>query len=86
MHMTLPRAFDAAERGCMRKRRAAARTKKLPRQVNIEHRPPLLCCHFEGRRVLLDSGIGDKNIDPTEDVDKLSKHPKHVLFLRNVGL
>src|SRR5690348_14240464 len=62
------------------------RTEKLPGQIDRDDLVPLFQRHIEQRRVTLQPGIADANVERSEMTDRLGEHGLDVFFGADVGL
>ena len=66
--------------------RRLALAEKLAGEVDSEHRVPLVERHVEEGRILLQPGVGDRDVQRAEFGDRLLVHRDDLVLFRDVGL
>lgn len=61
-----------------------ARAKELPCQIGVQDVAPLLQCHVGDWRIPLDTGVGNKDVEPTKFIDEGSVHRSDLLLVGHV--
>ena len=86
--MILPAALDTEGTTPRRRnsRTASRAHKKLTGQVDAEHLIPLLQRHLMKRRVALQAGVADENVDCAELLHHPREHRSDLIFRGNVRL
>jgi hypothetical protein len=84
--MILPSARETCGRGPRRKNsRTAARAEKLACEIDVDHCIPLRERHFVKRRIPLQSGIRDDNVEGAEHGTGLLEHLSDLVLVRHIS-